>query len=312
MKGMFFKNKLEYKDSGFGSIVNTNLKNRKRLINRDGSFNVIKLGVPFNKQFSLFHFFNSLHWFKLTCLILFGYFFINLFFAFLYYYIGIEHLSGVIGNSPIEKFYEGFFFSVQTLTTIGYGRISPVGFEASVVASIEGFIGVLGFALTTGIVYGRFAKPQGKLVFSDKALIVPNSNSKSLMFRFGNFKNNQLLDVNIKVMVSYIENGSRKFSNLNLERESINFFQSAWTIVHPIDENSIFYNITDDLLEEYEIELLFLIKAYDDTSSQYVLFKGSYLYSEFLIDAKFKSILSENDNGYTVVTLSDISSYVKL
>jgi inward rectifier potassium channel len=308
----FFKNLNEYKDSGFGSIVNSNVIKHKRLINRDGSFNVIKKGVPFIKSFGLFHFFISMHWLKLSCLILFNYFFINLIFATIYYYIGIEHLSGVIANTEKEKFFEGFFFSVQTLTTIGYGRISPLGFETSIVASIEGFVGVLGFALTTGIIYGRFAKPQGKLLFSNHALIVPNDKNHSLMFRLANFKNNQLLDVSIKVMVAYIENGSRKFVNLELERSSINFFQSAWTIVHPIDESSIFYNITKELLDKYKIEILYLIKAYDDTTSQYVLFKGSYLYSEIVLNARFKSILSENNQGYTVAMIDELNSYIKL
>jgi inward rectifier potassium channel len=305
----FLKNIQEYKDSGFGNFVDTNVTNHKRLINRDGSFNVIKKGVSFNKRFSLFHFFNSLHWFKLTCLILFNYFTINVIFASIYYFIGIDHLAGVIAQTEVQKFYEGFFFSVQTLTTIGYGRISPIGFEASVVASIEGFIGVLGFALTTGIVYGRFSKPQGKIVFSQKALIVPNKENNNLMFRLANYKNNQLLDVSIKVMVSYIDNGVRKFSNLNLERESINFFQSAWTIVHPIDIHSIFYNISYELLEKYEIEILYLIKAYDDTSSQYVLFKGSYLYNEIVLNARFKPILSENQAGFTVASINDLNTY---
>ncbi len=84
----------------------------------------------------------------------------NLVFACLYLTIGIDHLGGMVAGSNAEKFGEAFFFSAQTFTTVGYGRINPIGFNASLTASLEALIGLMSFALVTGLLYGRFAPPQ--------------------------------------------------------------------------------------------------------------------------------------------------------
>ena len=102
-----------------------------------------------------------------------GYLLINLVFAIIYYFIGIEHLTGIDKSSPLQEFIDVFFFSSQTFTTVGYGRIAPVGFLASLMATLEAFLGLLGFAIATGLFFGRFSRPRAFLKFSKVALIAP-------------------------------------------------------------------------------------------------------------------------------------------
>jgi len=209
-------------DTGFGSST-TNVGGR--FINKDGSFNLHKEGVAIWDRFSIFHvMLNMPRWKFITIIILF-YLAVNLLFTAVYLIIGTQELAGVIGSSFWQKFKEAYFFSTETFTTVGYGRVNPVGDAANFVASIESISGLMSLAIATGLIYGRFSKPRSFLAFSDHALISPYQDKTALMFRFAAYKDFQVLtNVEVKVTtgLQVQENGNAvyKFYSLNLERTS--------------------------------------------------------------------------------------------
>src|SRR3569832_1633603 len=124
----------------------------------------------------------------------------------------------MVGTTETAKFWEAFFFSAQSLTTVGYGRLNPVGFQASVVAAVESMIGLLGFALATGLLYGRFSRPVAKILFSKNAIIAPYRGMTGFMIRIANKRKNELIEVEASMFMSYVEPENptqRKFAPLN-------------------------------------------------------------------------------------------------
>jgi inward rectifier potassium channel len=287
-----------------------------RFINRDGSFNFVKRGLPFFESFNFYHYLVNINWFKFILIIVSGYVVLNTVFAFVYYLTGMEGLSGIAAKTEAEKFYEAFFFSAQSFTTVGYGRISPVGFWSSSLAALESLIGLLCLALATGLLYGRFSRPVAKIMYSKVALIAPFKDMTGFMFRISNKQKNQMQDAEIRVVFSFFEfnNGTpvKKFINLKLEYSKINFFPSAWIVNHPITESSPLYGMTEQDLTERQAEFMILLQGFDDTFSQTVHSRYSYYFNEIVWDAKFKNIYGVDDNGRTTVAMDGISEYEKL
>ena len=219
----------------------------------------------------------------------------------------------MVGKTTLEHFAEAFFFSSQTITTLGYRRISPVGFWASAVAALESMLGIMGFALITGLLYGRFSRPTAKLIYSEKSLIGPYQCAAAWMFRLANVRSNQLIEVEMQVTYSRIEqleNGKkvRRFYALKLERSKVNFLALSWTIVHPIDADSPLYGTTPEEFRDSDSEFIILIKAFDDTYSQTVHTHSSYRYNEITWGAKFLPMFEEANNDKNVrLNLNHIS-----
>ena len=255
-------------------------------------------------------------WGKFALLIFSLFLIVNLFFALLYFLVGTEHLVGIIAKNAAEEFAEAFFFSTQTLTTVGYGRISPVGFSVSLIASIESLTGLMSFAIVTGLLYGKFSRPVAHIRYSKFALIAPYLNTKAFMFRIINERNHQLIEVAAEVVYSRLEkkeDGSlqRKYYALKLERNLVNFFPSNWTIVHAITEESPLYGLTAKELDESETEILILIKGFDDSFAQTVHSRNSYTSDEIVWNAKFVN-MQENEGFMTIVDMAKLSDYLKV
>ena len=217
-----FKRKINIESevaTGFG--VNSENSSGRFYDRNSGGANVIKRGIGVFNRYSLYHTMLAMPRTKFLSLLLIAYIIINLFFAGIYYMIGIDHLAGVKEGSDIKNFSEVFFFSAQTFTTVGYGRISPVGFAASAVSTFEAFLGLLSFAIATGLFYGRFSRPRAFLSFSHNALIAPYKDGSALMFRIAPYKNNLLSEAEVKVNLAMQleENGKiiNRFFNLDLE-----------------------------------------------------------------------------------------------
>jgi inward rectifier potassium channel len=272
-----------------------------RLLKHDGAFNVKRTGLPFFQNLHIYHALIEMSWLKFAAVTLLFYSFMNITFALLYVWVGIEHLSGVSGNTFSEKFWEAFFFSAQTLTTVGYGRISPEGFATSMIAAVESMIGLMGFALITGILYGKFSRPTARIIFSEKAIIAPYKGINAFEFRIVNERKNQLIEVEVQVLISMnkLIDGERKniFLDLPLETKKVNFFPLPWTIVHAIDEKSPFFGITAKELIDAEAEFIIMVKAYDDTFSQNIYKRYSYTALEIIWGAKFNVIYKNDDDG---------------
>ena len=298
-------------NTGFGT---NSTSTGGRFINRDGKPNVIKRGIGILDRYSWYHTMLGMERGKFLLLLFLIYISINLIFAGIYYLIGINHLAGVNTGSPWKNFTEVFFFSAQTFTTVGYGRISPVGFMASAVSTFEAFLGLLSFAIATGLFYGRFSRPKAFLKFSDNALIAPYKNGTAFMFRLSPYKNNSLSEVEVKVTMAITseENGklTDKFFNLDLELSKINGLALSWTIVHPIDDKSAFYGLTKEDIANTDIEILVFVKAFDEVFSNSVVSRTSYVSSEIIWGAKFNMMYHPNaDMSKTVLDLDKINDF---
>lgn len=230
--------------------------------------------------------------------------------------IGVEHLTGIDKSDPLNEFIDVFFFSSQTFTTVGYGRIAPVGFLASLVATFEAFLGLLTFAIATGLFYGRFSRPRAYLRFSDNAVIAPFQDTTALMFRLAPYKNNALSDADVIVStaIEVIENGVPKsnFYRLEIQLSKINTLALNWTIVHKIDENSPFYGFTEEDFKNTDIEIIIQVRAFDEVFSNTVVQRTSYVSEEIIFGAKFVPMYSPSkDNLSTILDLDKINEYQK-
>lgn len=308
-----FRNKIRLKNtdnSGFGSNASG------RFINKDGLPNVQRRGVNVFNRLSWYHTMLNLSTFRFLSYLVIAYILVNILFAMIYYLIGVQHLTGIDKSNPLNEFIDVFFFSSQTFTTVGYGRIAPVGFTASLVATFEAFLGLLTFAIATGLFYGRFSRPRAYLRFSDIAVISPFKESSALMFRLAPYKNNALTDADVIVSaaIGVIEDGVLKsnFYRLETQLSKINTLALNWTVVHKIDENSPFYGFSESDFKNTDIELIVQVRAFDEVFSNTVVQRSSYVSDEIIYGAKFVTMYYPNkDNLSTVLDLDKINEYQK-
>ncbi|WP_284461356.1 ion channel [Chryseobacterium sp.] len=308
-----FRKKIRQKNtenSGFGSNASG------RFINKDGLPNVQRTGVNVFNRLSWYHTMLNLSSFRFISYLVVAYILINLVFAMIYYIIGVEHLTGIDKSDPLNEFIDVFFFSSQTFTTVGYGRIAPVGFMASLVATFEAFLGLLTFAIATGLFYGRFSRPRAYLRFSDIAVIAPFQDAVALMFRLAPYKNNALTDADVIVSaaIEVIENGVPKsnFYRLETHLSKINTLALNWTVVHKIDENSPFYGFSEEDFNATDIELIVQVRAFDEVFSNTVVQRSSYVTGEIIYGARFVPMYYPNkDNQTTILDLDKINEYQK-
>jgi inward rectifier potassium channel len=288
-----------------------------RFYNRKGGANVTLRGVNIFSRYSWYHTMLEMSRTKFLALIFCIYIIVNLLFAGIYYLIGIEHLAGVNTGSSFKNFTEVFFFSTQTFTTVGYGRISPTGFLTSSVATFEAFIGLLSFAIATGLFYGRFSRPQAFLKFSHNALIAPYKEGIALMFRMAPYKNNHLSDGETKVTLAMRleENGKRsnRFYSLDLEISKINALALSWTLVHVIDESSPLHGFSLQDMKNAEAEILVFVKAFDQVFSNTVMTRTSYVASEIIWGARFKIMYHPSeDKTTTILDMNKLNAFERV
>jgi inward rectifier potassium channel len=300
--------------TGFGSSSDYNAG---RFYKRGGGPNVIKKGVNILDRYSWYHTMLAMPMVKFLLLLFFTYIVINLAFAGIYYMIGIKHLAGINAGSAMKSFSEVFFFSTQTFTTVGYGRISPTGFVTSAVATFEAFLGLLSFAIATGLFYGRFSRPQAFLKFSHNALISPYKNGIALMFRMSPYKNNSLSEAEVKLTVAMQVDEDGKIMNrfypLSVEIAKVNALTLNWTVVHPVDEKSPLYNLNSDDMKNSKTEILVFAKAFDEVFSNTVMARTSYIADEIVWGAKFRIMYyPSDDKTKTILDLGMINDYDKI
>ena len=257
-----------------------------RSINKDGSFNVRRVGSRL-RDTNLYLFLINISWSAFFGLILVGYVVTNLVFGSIYYLLDVHNLQGANSSTPALAFASACFFSAHTLTTVGYGNISPNSLGTNAVAAFEALLGLLGFALATGLLVGRVSRPSARIAFSESILINQYQNGTSLQFRIANQRTNSLMELDAKVMLMTVDETSnglkRDFTVLRLERPSVYFFPLTWTIVHPIDHHSPFWGKTKEDLERLQAEVLILIKGFDETFSQTVHARYSYRFDEIVL-----------------------------
>ena len=291
-------------DLGFGAVVAR--ESRERLLNKGGSFNVERRGRGFLASISPYHALITMPWRAYFALVVGAYLLTNLLFAAAYELCGPGALE--VAGRRTMSFLEAFFFSVQTLATIGYGRIAPVGLAANVLVTLESLVGLLGFALATGILFARFSRPMADVVFSHNAIIAPYRDRQAFEFRIANRRRNEVLEVQAEVVFSRIEGAERmrRFYVLPLEREKVVFFPLSWTVVHAIDEKSPLHGLTQRDLADSDAEFLVLLTGIDEGFSQTVLTRSSYKPEEIVWNAKFTNIFRRARDGRLSIDVSRI------
>jgi inward rectifier potassium channel len=229
--------------------------------------------------------------------------------------IGTDQLGGLdTGPEALPGFLQTFFFSAQTITTVGYGHVFPKGMLANITAALESFIGILTFAVVTGVVYGRFSRPRAFLRFSDKALISPFRDGRALMFRLSGFKNNSLTEVRAQVVLSMHvdEHGTEitRFFNMHLDVPYIYSLTTSWTVVHPIDTKSPLFGLDHQELIRRKAEILVQVSAMDQHLSYTVQQKTSYLAQEIVFGAKFEPMVTRSTDGqHSLIHLDKLNSF---
>jgi inward rectifier potassium channel len=283
----------ELRDLGFGSVVAQEQK--IRLLNRDGSFNVAREGFSLWTSLSSYHALLTMSWTKFISLITVGYLLVNAVFAMAFMMCG----PGALENETTHqsaKFLDEYFFSVHTFATIGYGYIVPKSLAANIVVTIESLVGLLAFALATGLIFARFSRPTAKILYSESAVIAPYRGITAFQFRITNGRSNQLIEVAAEVLLSKFEMADgkpiRRFYPLSLERNRVTFFPLTWTVVHPIDDASPLKGITREELDASHAEFLILLTGIDETFSQTVHSRSSYKIDEVVWNAKFANVFS--------------------
>ncbi len=286
-------------DLGFGTVVTR--RRGYRLINRDGSFNVrVRRGNWWRNLFT-YHTLLSLSWPRVFLLLAAGFLVVNTLFAAAYLACGHDALAGDESLDPRAR---AFFFSVETLSTIGYGNIAPTTYAAHFVVVAESLVGLLGLAVATGVVFARFSRPVADIRYSDHAVVAPYGDGTAFEFRVVNGRRNQLINVTAVVTMSRFEGDGesrqRRFHQLPLERTTVAFFPLNWTVVHPIDEASPLHGWDAVRLRQSEAEFNVLLTAVDETFAQAVHSRSSYTADEVLFGRRFEMMFTESEREYVL------------
>lgn len=308
------RNSLAKENKETGLSVNSK-QSGGRFFQKDGRPNIHFRGISYLQRFSVFQYMLKIPSWKFISLIAVAYVVVNLFFACVYFIVGVHHLGGMEEITVMGRFWEAFFFSTQTLSTVGYGHVFPDSLTSNTIAAVESFTGILMLALATGLIYGRFSQPKPYIKFSSIALFAPYEGGNALMLRFAPYKQHFLTDVEVRVTMVMKYNtatGERKnkFYSLDLEVSRANSLVSNWTIVHPVNETSPIYSLTRKEIEEAESEMLVFVRGYDEEYANTVVARSSYTYNEFIYGAKFDMMYEPSeDKSTTLLHMDKIDNY---
>ena len=307
-------------DLGLGGVVADG--SAERFLNRDGSFNVRRQHIGL-QGVNLYGELLTVGWSRFFVLMGVAYLGLNAAFAAVYSALGASALSEM-PSAGLERFLACFFFSVQTFGTIGFGHVYPRTTAANMVVTAEAFVGLLGVALATGILFARFSRPSHRVLFSQVAVIAPFQDGMALMFRVTNGHRTQLIDLSAEVTLSHFEDLAlhpvpglalssdptrrvRRFYPLALERSRVTFFPTSWTVVHPITSSSPLWKQTLGTLAADDAELLVVLRATDDASQGQIHARSSYKASEIVWNARFQPIHSKDSAGHLRVDVARLS-----
>ncbi len=300
------------KDPGLGEDAITSAR---RIVNKDGSFNIKHLNGKTGVS-ALYAYLVDISWSRFFLWVFLVYFVINMVFAFVYVLIGVEYIS-VAPENFFADFVNAFFFSSQTITTLGYGAMAPTSILAGIVSSFQAVAGLLSFSFVTGLLYGRFSKPKASIQFSEHIIYRDFKDGKALMFRLMNSKTDVMINPRVKVTLAITEDDKklgyrRNFYQLKLERDHITYLPTTWTLVHEIDEKSPLDKFSSDELKNLNGEFLIMVSYYDEAFNEEVYKLHSYTFEELLMNVAFEKAFHFDEEGYTVLDHHKISHTKKL
>ncbi|MFE4105659.1 ion channel [Almyronema epifaneia] len=281
-----------------------------RLVVRDGEVpDVVRLGDPHSQWRDLYHLLLTIPWTGFIGLLSLIYLLINALFA-------IAYLAGgdCIANSD-GSFMQAFFFSVQTMASIGYGSMHPVTTYANLLVVVEAFVGLLFIAMATGLIFTRFALPTARILFSHYAVISLHNGVPTLMFRTANKRRNRILEAQLWVTLVRDEitlegEHLRRFHDLHLIRSHTPLFALTWTAMHPIDPSSPLYGETPESLAAANAEIVVALTGLDETVSQTIHARHSFVSEEILWGYRLADILLWTDDGRRAIDYTSFDRVV--
>lgn len=272
-----------------------------RFIDDHGEFNVVRRNIPRRLLSDIYHYLLVTRWRIFLSLILGYYIALNLAFAGLFM-MQPGSVVGVRDGSWVDH----FSFSVQTMSSIGYGVMSPKTDYAHMVVSIEALVGLISIAMMTGLMFAKFSRPTARVMFSRRAIIRDFDGERVFMFRMANLRQNQVVSAELDlqmVRTVVLENGEsfRKLQEVPLKRSRSSMFVVSWTAIHVIDEDSPFYEFeSKEQWEGGDVEVVVSFSGVDGTFNQMIHAKHSYIFEDLEIDEEFADVLSM-DAGSLVI-----------
>ena len=271
-----------------------------RIVNKDGEFNIHRVDTKW-RDANPYTYLISAPWPTFATIVLVAFIVVNIAFAWIYLSLAPGHIKGAESKDAALQFLNYFFFSAHTLTTVGYGNMYPDGVMANTIAACEALLGLMTFAIATGILFGRFSRPTARFGFSSNMVVAPYRDMTSLQFRVVNRRSSNLIEVEARVTLMTVEvvNGrpARKYAQLDLERTQVLFLPLTWTVVHPIDEKSPLFGKTEKDLEQLQAEVVVMMRGFDETFGQIVYARYSYRFDEILWGVKFAAAFEIDARG---------------
>jgi inward rectifier potassium channel len=249
----------------------------------------------------LYHQLLTISWPRLLLLVIAAYFAVNLLFALLYLAVG-----GGIENARPGNFMDLFFFSFQTMATVGYGKLVPVTFASNSIASIEALLGLLGFALVTGLMFAKFARPSAAVMFSDLMVFTGFEGQPCLQFRLANERASQIVEAQLRLVmmrstITAEGHPVRRLHDLGLMRSHNAFFSLTWLALHPIDEKSPLYGMTFEELAASDVNFVVSLVGLEEISGQTVHARQWYTGADLRQDMRFVDIIGLDESGQPVI-----------
>jgi inward rectifier potassium channel len=276
----------------------------KTLISPNGRTTFLQVNAKSAFWRDLYYLLLTMSWLQFLGLAIALYLVSNLLFA-VAYVLGGESIANARPGSIVDA----FFFSIQTMATIGYGAMYPKTFYANWLVAIEALIGLLGVAMITGLMFARFSRPSARVVFSRVAIVMPYDGVPTLMFRTANKRGNQILEARLWATLVRSETtvegySMRRIYDLNLVRSHSPLFTLTWTAMHPIDETSPFYGETPESLANSDADIIVSLTGLDETVSQTIHARESYAVSDLIWNRRFVDVIFSLPNGQRVVDYS--------
>ena len=275
-----------------------------RILKQDGRLNIEGQNKWYSYWRDPYHLLLTMPWSWFLGLVSLGYVVSNALFA-VAYLIGGDGIA----NARPGNFFDAFFFSIQTMASIGYGAMYPKSDYANTLVAIESLVGLMVLAMGTGLAFARFSRPTARVVFSRVAVIAPFDGVPTLMFRVANKRRNQILEAQLRLSLVRDEINAegqfiRRFYELKLVRSQNPIFILTWLAMHPIDENSPLYGATPEMLATAETMLIVTLTGIDETVSQTIHDRHSYIAPEILWNHRFVDIISRKPDGQRFVDYS--------
>ncbi len=275
----------------------------RRSVDREGRLVVRRLGMPRPRLGDVYHTMLSMRWIWLCLLVGALYVLVNVIFAALYMV-----QPGSIENARPDSFLDHFYFSVQTMATIGYGKMTPSTDLANILVAVEALLGMLGIAMATGLIFAKFARTRPRVLFSEAVVVTTMDGKPTLMFRLANERSTQIVEAQLTVTVLRDEPTKegefmRRLVEIPLVRSHSAMFALSWSAIHHIDEKSPFFGATPESLEAVNLELIVSMLGMEEVTGQTVHARHAYHWSDIRWGHRFVDIFTVGADGRRTMDL---------